>query len=398
VHVREPGRLDAADLTAAAPGPSLPITPASSPHHGPRPAHRPAHGHPDRRQADYLFSELPIERSAGSRSGSARTSPIPLVAVRPLLAGFTDEQQARPPGPGPPRRARLAAEGRHGPGRGALLGSEDGQVETLWVGLQVHQPRRPAPTRGASTRQLKREAAAEARRAKAEGRAPDPPRVQGDPDLRDRLRHGRAPGGRRPKRRARGDAGGDPERPVPWDLIFRRLARAARSTRTTPAPHVLPGPGPPRRVRPRRPPPGQRAGALAGRHRGRHPPALRGGLTGVQPRQALRRVRGEDGPFDAALKASEQHTRATAAKIGALGTFKLGGRCRRRQAAARWDAHRGRSRRQRRREGGRPALSRRPGRTPTGCSSSSPAASRGPWTSTRRCRRPTPSSASRPGR
>jgi len=88
----------------------------------------------------YRFSELPIGHLAKLQAWIKANVPDPLVALRERLAGYPDAVAAQ-----------VAAETRReapswppmvgtSEAAVALMGTQQGQVYSLWIGLTVHQP------------------------------------------------------------------------------------------------------------------------------------------------------------------------------------------------------------------------------------------------------------------
>lgn len=89
---------------------------------------------------DYQFSELPIASLADLQDWIRARTPHPIDAIKPHLDGLTadermtllrearDDARRWPPIVGTPD------------GAAALMSSQDGQIETIYVGLRVHQP------------------------------------------------------------------------------------------------------------------------------------------------------------------------------------------------------------------------------------------------------------------
>ena len=121
----------------------------------------------------YQFSELPIEALGRLQAEIKKIVPSPLAALREQLDGL----------PEPVRESLLDRAYRDAlnwppvvgtaAGAAALLSCEAGQIAAVTEGLRVHQP----GTTGAEAlrffRQLRKDSAAEAMRAKADGRKYD---------------------------------------------------------------------------------------------------------------------------------------------------------------------------------------------------------------------------------
>ncbi len=145
----------------------------------------------------YRFSELPVEALGRLQAIIKRTVPHPVAALAGHLDGLAEAdrqyvlEQARAESWRWPPVVGTAA------GAAALLGTEEGQIEALYEGLQVHQPETSRAVAVRIFRLLRTDSAAAAKAAKAAGRKYDgegPARRifaalfgLDDPDLADEL-------------------------------------------------------------------------------------------------------------------------------------------------------------------------------------------------------------------
>lgn len=117
----------------------------------------------------YLFSELPFESLGALQKWVKDNHPHPLRALRGQLDGFTDEEKAE-------LLSQAREEAKHWPpvigtarGAAALLRTESGQMQALWVALKVHQPDTSEAEARRLYKALEKEAATIARRNRKSG-------------------------------------------------------------------------------------------------------------------------------------------------------------------------------------------------------------------------------------
>jgi hypothetical protein len=160
--------MDAAHMSKPTLDQLIDRRPADAPRQKPHPQLRMAIG-----GQTYLFSEIETYENAALQAIIRETCPNPLEVVKQHIDGLPAHLQERLLDQAyrdalhwPPKIGTLEASR-------ALLGSERGQVITLYEGLQVHHPETTREDASRIFHQLKRDARAEWKAATAEGKLYD---------------------------------------------------------------------------------------------------------------------------------------------------------------------------------------------------------------------------------